>query len=53
MAPLAHAGGIDEIAYVLLPGVVFFFILQYRRKRAEAREAAERAGDRTEDPSPR
>lgn len=49
--PLAHAGGWDEILFTLLPAVVFFFILQFNRKRREAREAARRASeDRTEDP---
>ena len=49
--PLAHAGGWDELAFTLLPAVVFFYVLQFRRKRLEARNAAEQAAeDRTEDP---
>lgn len=40
MIPLAHAGGWDEILSLLLPAVVFFFILQFRRKRIEARDEA-------------
>ncbi|MGH2793574.1 MAG: hypothetical protein ACRDKG_04650 [Actinomycetota bacterium] len=53
MIPLAHAGGVDEIAMLLLPAVVFFFILQFRRKRLEAKDQAEAARDQTEDPSGR
>ena len=49
--PLAHAGGWDEILFTLLPAVVLFFILQFNRKRREARQAAQReSGDQTEEP---
>ena len=39
---LAHQGGWDEALFVLVPLVVFGFLLSVARRRAE-REAAERA----------
>lgn len=51
MIPLAHAGGWDEIMFLLLPGVVFFFVLQLRRKHVDARRGADE--DQTEDASGR
>jgi hypothetical protein len=53
--PLAHAGGWDEILSLLLPAVVFFFVLQFRRKRIEARNEAvdEAEDDPTKDASGR
>ncbi|MGH2785617.1 MAG: hypothetical protein ACRDJ1_10160 [Actinomycetota bacterium] len=53
MIPLAHAGGVDEIAFLLLPAVVFFFVLQLRRKHLEAQDRAKASRDQTEDPSGR
>jgi hypothetical protein len=46
--PLAHAGGWDEILFLLLPAVVFFFALQLRRKHVEAQDEA---GDQAPDDS--
>ncbi|MEX2555774.1 MAG: hypothetical protein WEB06_09090 [Actinomycetota bacterium] len=53
--PLAHAGGWDEILFLLLPAVVFFFVLQLRRKHVEAQNGAgdEAEDDPTKDPSGR
>jgi hypothetical protein len=46
--PLAHAGGVDEIAFMLLPAVIFFLVLQLRRRHLEAEDKA--GEDRPEEP---
>lgn len=48
MIPLGHAGGVDEIAFTLLPAVIFFVVLQLRRKHLADR-AGKDAKDRTEE----
>ena len=51
MIPLAHAGGWDEILFLLLPAVVFFFVLQLRRKHIETPDEVK--DDPTKDASDR